>query len=180
MKYLAISVLALTVLASSASAQAPLGPGAWRVEATTSALTDEKDVVASLNSDSLLVNTIDLPEAAALIVRCKEGALAVYVAWPQVIKQNYDATILSPPETNAYFRLDDGKVALDFWEISEDQTGAGRFSTKKAAKLLGLLAGAHKLVVRLSSPTDETQDAIFHLDGLDQIAPQVLQACGVK
>lgn len=148
---------------------------AWDVQESTQALTRSTTVSAVLEADAPVLNMIGQYEKPALILRCQEGTLAAYIAWPQVL----DTSVLSSGDsTLMWWRVDDSKIKTDFWSVSDSGTGTGMFSTGKAEKLMDRLLGAHELAVRFSGTS--TQDASFTLGEFDTVAARVAAACGVK
>jgi hypothetical protein len=162
---------AVVALQCPNAALADAGPGKWQAQRSVSALTDTKGFVATLASDTPLLNQINQPETAQLVVRCVDGILATYVVWPQVVGRNWYG------HTTVLTRLDGGAISSETWTISKEGTAAGAFSTDDAFPLLSRLGAARKLVVRMDA--DAQQDAVFELDGVEQIQAEALATCNV-
>jgi hypothetical protein len=148
----------------------------WEVNETSSPLTHAVSISAALDSTRPLINMIGAAENASLILRCSDRVLVLYVNWPEVVNRDGE-NFAGLPKTLAFWRIDDGKIQSNFWTISDTGTAAGEFGTRGAAKLLATFVHAHQLVVRLSGRM--TQDAVFDLAGISEIAPKVAGACGV-
>lgn len=156
-------------------AATPSMPKAWEISEAVEALTGSTTVTATLEANQPVLNMLGAPDSASMILRCKEGKLAAYVVWPQVI----DTSITSSGnDTLLAWRADDQKIVNDLWSVSSDGTGAGMFSTGKAVKFLSKIAGAHKFVIRITG--QYTQDASFSLGNFDEAALRVTSACGIK
>lgn len=96
--------------------------------------------------------------------------------WPEVV--SYDGTnLMDQPKTMAAWKLDDGPIKTNLWTISDTGTAAGEFGSRSAQKLLASFLSARRLVVRLSGRM--TQDAVFSIDGISEVAPEVAGACGI-
>ncbi len=161
---------------SAAQSTSPLGSAAWEVDDTTAALTGATTTAAVLQSIHPLINMIGAPETASLILRCSDGAMAMFVSWPQVLNHDSDG-LDAGPQTMVLWRLDAAPIAVNFWDLSGNQTAAGKFTTKGALKLMMQLAAAKRLVVRMSS-SQSTQDAEFDLTEIAPALARVEHTCG--
>lgn len=150
--------------------------GAWTVNETISPLTNAKTLTATTPSTSPVLNQINLPEAAQLVLRCREGTRAAYVAWPQVLSAPYRSALLALPQTMVFKKLDDGPITNEFWIVSDSGASAGGFDNLGAPKIMAALRGAKRLVVRLTGQIQ--QDAVFDLTGVDDVVARVEAACG--
>lgn len=168
-----LSILALT-LAAPFPAYAQTN---WTISEESSPLTGARTIAAVTISRNTIANMLGHAAQASLVVRCGESGVAIFVNWTQVV--SYDASnFVGSPKTMAIWRIDDGKVQGNYWDVSSTGTAAGEFRSKNAVKLLSSLAGARKLVVRLTG--QQTQDAEFDISGIDQVTARVTAACGVK
>jgi hypothetical protein len=167
--------LAAIVAAAASSAADATG---WRISEGTTALTGAALVTAVLDSTQPLTNMLGLPQDALLAIRCNERVLSTYVVWPQVLSVDETKELVETPQTQVLWRVDDGPIAANFWDQSSDGTGAGKFSTGGAMKILHKLAPAHKLVVRMTGTI--TQDAEFDLTDAAPVIAKLEQACGVS
>lgn len=152
-------------------------PGAWEVNESSSPLTHAITVSAALDSTKPLINMIGTAQNASLVLRCSGRALVIYVNWPEVVNRDSE-NFAGQPKTMAAWRIDNAPIQVNLWTISDTGTAAGEFATRNAAKLLGTLVHARRLVVRLSGRM--TQDAVFDLEGIGEIAPRIAGACGVS
>lgn len=151
-------------------------PGAWRVDTSVSPLTDAKSLSGTLNSLEDLHNMLGYPEKASLVLRCQDGQISVYVAWPEVIHQDGESAFLSLPQALVYTRVDGGPITVDWWTLADSRDAAGGFDTRASLKLLSRIEHAHKLVVRMTGQT--IQDASFDLTGIESVAASVRATCG--
>jgi len=152
------------------------GPGRWEIFQQRSPLTGAGTLGAAVDSSNELSNTLGYPARASFVVRCGDGNLSVFVNWPQVVKydgQNFAGQI----KTFAVWRIDDGTIEGNLWDIDTTMTAAGEFKNKNALKFLKSILGARKLVVRLTGR--QTQDAEFDLTGIGKVAADVIAACGM-
>jgi len=161
----------------AAAQSSDAAPGGWEVLDGSSPLTHAVSISAIRESTKPLINTIGAGETASLVLRCSDRELVVYVNWPEVVNRDGE-NFAGQAKTFAIWRIDDGKILSNFWTISDTGTAAGEFGTRGAIKLLTPLVHARQLVVRLSGRM--TQDAVFDLDGIAEIAPKVTGACGVS
>lgn len=174
----AVLTAAMLMLTSTAIAQTPAPtPGKWEIINQSSPLTGARTTGGSLASSNMLANTLGYEARASLVVRCAgESGLAVYVNWPQVVR--YDSTnMMGMPKTMAVWRIDDGKVEANLWDIDSTGTSAGEFQHKNAVKMLARIVYARKLVVRLTGR--QTQDAEFDLTGIERVGTDAAAACGI-
>lgn len=169
--------IAMGALLALTAEPALAAPGAWQVSEGSSPLTHAASASAVLDSSRPLINMIGRPETASLVVRCSDRTLVVYVNWPEVVNRD-SSNFAGQPKTFAIWRIDDGAIKSNFWTIADSGTAAGEFASRNAAKLVATLVGAHQLVVRLSGRM--TQDAVFDLSGIGEVAPRVMNACGVN
>ena len=172
-------IATMLMMSSTAIAQAPASAaGKWEIINQSSPLTGARTTGGSLDSSNMLANTLGYETRASLIVRCAgESGLAVFVGWPQVVR--YDSTnMMGMPKTMAVWRIDDGKVEANLWDIDSTGTSAGEFQHKNAVKLLAKIVYARKLVVRLTGR--QTQDAEFDLTGIERVGTDAAAACGIK
>lgn len=149
----------------------------WNVTSETTPLTGSRMMSAGIESSNRLLNMLGRPDRASLTLRCSEGALAVYVNWPQVVSQD-GQNMFGQPKTMAIWRIDDQKLKSNLWDIDTTGTAAGEFKSRSAQKLLASFTGARKLVVRMAG--QQVQDAEFDLTGFDAVAPEIAAACGMK
>jgi hypothetical protein len=177
LKYSTRSAVALAIGLSSPLYAAPADEaGAWKVTRSVSPLTDAQAVSAQLDSTETLANMIGRPEKASLVLRCRDGVVAVYVIWPEVLSHDSSSALLNRPESLVLKRIDGGKITAEYWDISEDGAAAGAFASPGALKLLSSIEPAKKLVVRMSGVT--TQDASFDLLGIEPVATEIRTTCG--
>lgn len=167
--------------AAAASAQTPTPPpapaaGHWEIITNSSPLTGARGMAASVESSNELANMLGYAARASLIIRCGESGLAVYVSWPQVVNRD-GQNMMGQPKTMASWRIDNGEIKANLWDIDTTGTAAGEFKHKNALKFLTSLVGARSLAVRLSGR--QTQDAAFDLSGIDQVAANVASTCGI-
>ena len=159
-------------------AQKPAIPsGNWQISEQSSPLTGARSVSAVTQSSNEIANSIGYADRASLVIRCGEGGLAIYVNWTEVVNRDGE-NFAGSPKTIANWRIDDGKIETNFWDISTTGTAAGEFRHKNALKLISSLVGARKLAVRLSGRM--MQDAGFDLTGVDGVIAKVTSACGVR
>jgi hypothetical protein len=173
MKRLALAFL-LAALASNAAKAAEI-VGAWTVTERTSPLTNITSVTATVESDEELQNQIDQPGKAVLVIKCNEMQLGFYVEWPRVLSHDDDSIFLHLPETTASFKVDDGPIRTDSWVISDDGTAAGSFDDIGSPKLIQMVVGGKRFVVRLSG-----QDASFDIDGVNDVVSRIAAACRTR
>lgn len=167
----------LALSLASAVAPATAATSTWRVAESESPLTGVRTISASLASTAPLNNQIDVPEPASLVVRCDGTALAAYINWPQVLQVGANHELYGTPQTLVLWRLDDTPIRANFWDISDDYSAAGKFTTGGAIKILGALTLSRKLVVRMTGRV--SQDAVFDLGEAQPVVAQIQQACGV-
>jgi hypothetical protein len=151
-------------------------PGAWQIATSVSPLTDAKTVSGSLKSVEDLHNMLGYPQKATLVLRCSDGQINVYVAWPEVIHQDGESPFLSLPQAMVYTRVDGGPISVDWWTLADSRDAAGAFDTRASLRLLSRIEHAHKLVVRMTGQT--VQDASFDLTGIEVVAAEVRATCG--
>lgn len=149
----------------------------WKFAESKSPLTGAASFSASLDSTEPLSNMLGRPEPATFVMRCSGGQLAAYVVWPQVVVVSANQEFTGAPQTMVLWRIDNTDLRANFWNISNAGTAAGKFDTGGAVKVLRPLAGAHRLVVRMTGQTE--QDAVFDLGDVDPIIARVEQTCGM-
>ena len=171
-----IAVTAIFAATPAAALQAPAPTSRWMVSDERVPLTGARALTAVLESSNELVSILGNPKRAALVVRCNSGSLAVHVNWVETVNYN-GQNMMGQYKTMAMWRIDNGKIEGNLWDIDTTFTAAGEFKNKNALKLLSRLAAARTFVVRLSGR--QTQDAEFHIDGIDQIAANAAAACGL-
>ena len=160
-----------------AAANDPPPASPWNIERSTVALSGAVRIAATLPSTEPLQNQIGQPERAALILRCSEGVMAAYVAWPQVLSLN-GTTFGGRQQTMVLFRVDEAPIRYDFWLRADNGTAAGGFDNRRASHIVGMIINAHRLVVRMTGT--ETQDAVFDLGDIARVASEVGGACNVR
>lgn len=175
-RYLA-AALVLTLSPGAQAQDVSPQTGGWEILNETSPLTGVRTVAGVLNSERPLANMLGYAEHASLVIRCGEGGLAVYVNWPQVVNRDSE-NFVGDPKTFAIWRIDDGNLQSNLWDISSTGAAAGEFKSKNALRLLSTFANAHRLAVRLTG--HQTQDAEFELTGIDEVATNATAACGLE
>lgn len=150
--------------------------GGWEVSDKAAPLTGLRVYSGTLTSSNEIANMLGHADHASLVIRCSEGALAVYVNWPQVVTHDGE-NFAGNPKTLAVWRIDDGKLDANYWDISTSGTAAGEFQPRNAAKFLSRIRAARKLVVRLTG--QGTQDAQFDLAQIDMVAAAAAAGCGI-
>lgn len=173
---LAAAIAAMLVPATIQAQEEPAPASRWAVSDDRVPLTGARALTAVLESSNQLVGILGHPKRAALVVRCNSGSLAVHVNWVETVNYN-GQNMMGQYKTMAMWRIDDGKIEGNLWDIDTTFTAAGEFKNKNALKLLSRLATARTFVVRLSGR--QTQDAEFHIDGINQIATNAAAACGL-
>ncbi|CAD7338274.1 hypothetical protein FIM10_09630 [Sphingomonadales bacterium 56] len=164
------------ILATPAAAQTDAHER-WNVTSERTPLTGSRFMSAGIESSNRLLNMLGYQARASLTLRCSEGALAVYVNWPQVVSHDGE-NFFGQTKTMVIWRIDDQKLKSNLWDIDTTGTAAGEFKSRSAQKLLASFAGAKKLVVRMAG--QQVQDAEFDLGGFDVVAPEIASACGMK
>lgn len=149
----------------------------WDVTESVVPLTGAASVVAQLPSSNSLNNMIGAPATASLVLRCQEGTLAAYVFWPQVLQISGTSFGGGTYQTMVLWKVDNGEIAVNFWDRSNEGTAAGKFTTGGAKKLIARFAMARQLVVRMTG--SGTQDAVFDLGDIQTTANRVGKPCGV-
>lgn len=171
-----MAAVAILISIPTAAQEKPAPASRWMVSDERVPLTGARALTAVLESSNELVSILGYPKRAALVVRCNSGSLAVHVNWVETV--NYDGqNMMGQYKTMAMWRIDNGKIEGNLWDIDTTFTAAGEFKNKNALKLLSRLATARTFVVRLSGR--QTQDAEFHIDGIDQIAANAAAVCGM-
>lgn len=173
--FAAVFFLAAPVVANAQEQSSQ--PPKWEIAEQSSPLTGARSISAVTQSDNEIANSLGYADRASLVLRCGEGGLAIYVNWTEVVNRDGE-NMAGVPKTLAIWRIDDGKLQSNLWDISSTGTAAGEFKHKNALKLIASLVGARKLAIRLSGRM--TQDAGFDLAGVDQIATRVASACGAR
>jgi len=177
MKRLIFGLVGISFATALSAQPITKGPGRWEPFQYRAALTGAGTLGAAVDSSNQLSNTLGYPARSSLVIRCGEGNLSVFVNWPQVVKydgQNFAGQL----KTFAVWRIDDGKIEGNLWDIDTTMTAAGEFKNKNALKFLKKIVGARSLVVRLTGR--QTQDAEFDLTGIAKVAADVTAACGVQ
>ena len=170
-----VVVACFTVSASAGPATVPTAPdGGWTVNEKVSPLTDQLTVSATHNSNDLVLNTLGRPDTATLVVRCSEGVMATYIAWPDVL-ENTGSPLGGTSATPVAYRVDDSQIVSEDWSLASGGTSAGAFTTAGATRLLSVMAGKRRLVVRLTGRIE--QDAVFDISGIDQVITRMSDAC---
>ena len=167
---------AILISMPAAAQERPAPASRWMVSDERVPLTGARALTAVLESSNELVGILGNAKRAALVVRCNSGSLAVHVNWVETVNYN-GQNMMGQYKTMAMWRIDNGKIEGNLWDIDTTFTAAGEFKNKNALKLLSRLSTAQTFVVRLSGR--QTQDAEFHIDGIDQIAANTAAACGM-
>lgn len=171
-----ISAAAILMPVPASAQDNPAPASRWMVSDERVPLTGARALTAVLESSNQLVGILGNAKRAALVVRCNSGSLAVHVNWVETVNYN-GQNMMGQYKTMAMWRIDNGKIEGNLWDIDTTFTAAGEFKNKNALKLLSRLSTAQTFVVRLSGR--QTQDAEFHIDGIDQIAANTAAACGM-
>lgn len=175
----AVAVLTTALLMSPSAWAHADELGRWKIDKSVSPLTNLPIFVASIQSDESLRNSIGAPDRAELVVRCKDGTLAVFVSWVQVLNTDIYTPFSGTPQAMVWRRIDGGPIDYAYWDIASGGTAAGAFDSRKATKFLNQLAGSRRLAIRMSS-LQGSQDASFDLSGLDQVAAEARSVCGMQ
>jgi TonB family protein len=159
-------VLALHLAASPLAAQvAGQAATTWKITTSRSEMTDQPSVLLELQAVSPPPNVLDLP---ALIVRCHENTLNVYVATGSVLHSFLE------DRTSVRVRWGDDAPQEAVWERSSDYTAA--FAPQPRA-FLQRLVGTPDFRIEVQ-PEGETPRVIkFDARGLERHMPTVNAAC---
>lgn len=104
-----------------------------------------------------------------LVVRCVRGRITVVIAWPRFLGLRKGQTI--------EWRLDSSPWVSEYWAISTDGRGLkGPWS----ASFLKRLYAANHLAVRVTPYGLPAQTLEFRLDGLEDDAGPLREACNIK
>jgi type VI secretion system VasI family protein len=111
-------------------------------------------------------------EKPALIVRCKKGQAAIYIAFDV-------AVTTSDPRVPVQFRIDDTGPTSAVWGRSENDQGIGLWTNEAALALIRQLSGGHDFFVRATPPMKGTTDARFDVTGMDAALAPLRGECGL-
>lgn len=131
-----------------------------------------------LQSTEPLINMLGNPQRASLVLRCEDRVLVAYVSWPQALQIQGTSFGGVTYQTMVLWKLDQGKIDVNFWDRATDGTAAGKFTTGGAQKLIAKLYTARTLVVRMTGSS--TQDAVFDLSDIQTVATRVGAPCRVS
>ena len=146
--------------------------GAWTFGTSTDPLND------SLTTTARLVATQGeglFGEPVSLVLRCHSEItvpeLDIYIIW------NSYLGIDSPTVTT---RFDDEEASSGTWKLSANSTTAFYPSVNNhvKARYFQTLISTDRLVAQVAPYGENPVTAVFDLDGIDQVGPQILKACG--
>lgn len=142
----------------------------WRETTDISALDGTKNYTAAAESVIQYKSdgTLENPNTwgGTLILRCSAGKLSAYINW---------APYIGGDRTNVTWRLDDGKIWNQTWDISSD--GMATFSPTPL-DFMADLEKSRKLVVEITPYRKVTGNSVFDVRGADVIVPRIKSACG--
>jgi hypothetical protein len=142
----------------------------WEVATQVDPMTDEVQVIARAMSIEPVAGSFGRDQAA-LIVRCANRRLDVYVAVPNML--DYDGMTET---TRGRYRFGTSEAVPIAWQVSTDRQGA--FFTKPAGWVKILQNNEHEVVTfQLPAFRDPTMFAKFSLAGAKADLQRVLDAC---
>ena len=155
--------LAMCVLMIPAIASAD-----WKTSEQTSQLDGKHNLTASLDSTNELPDAIGVPAKVSLIIRCTNGELASYVAWPD---------FMGIGALRVRWKADEWKAAAsgvttELWQGSGKATFAS--SPRDFARAIGL---ADKFIIGAAPYGKTEEEAEFDLAVASSVVLAVLAAC---
>ncbi|WP_373504915.1 type VI secretion system-associated protein TagO [Aestuariivirga sp.] len=142
-------------------------PGKWRVERDVSALTDANNVYWILQSENMVRNAIRQEERALLMVMCHQNETRFIFDL-----QNY----MGSSGIKMAYRIDKGQVRRETVNVSEGGRTFGYWNGT-GIPFLKQLASSSNLVIAAKPYSEGDVEAIFALDGIDQVISDVRKTC---
>lgn len=140
----------------------------WDVSVTPSPLDKSNTTIAFLAADKSSVGKAYGPEAAALIIRCKEKKTAIYISF---------STLVAYETVSVSYRAGDNQPKTAIWPASENQKAYGPFDTKGAIPFAKELLGAKDFYVRGETKVFGSSEASFTLDGIEEATAGIRRDC---
>lgn len=149
----------------------PSPQGKWDVHVRTSEMDDSKTVVLALDSENRVENWLSQTKRARLLIRCQENRTSAYVntgmqANPEL--GNYN-------QAHARIRLD--KDEPKRVNMSESTDGEALFFPG-STRYPKMMEGKTKMLFEFTPFNQSKVHFEFDLTGIDEVLPQVKEACG--
>ena len=159
--------IAFLVLLIASSAVAETRVGSWELREEHSELDGNRSVSAVVHSEKQIVNSIGLPENAALAVVCSDNEARVVVDF-----RNF----MGSDQVFIRYRFDSGPVEDDRVSVSADGQYFGwRGGSAKA--LIGAMSGKKRVVIAAPPYGKKEAEASFDIGGIDDVIFRIAAAC---
>lgn len=150
----------------------PKSPTKWVVNNSKSAMTDDKTVIMSLESENDIPGRFGVSGPASLIVRCHENTTSIYF----VLAGHYLAEIQG--HDKVAYRLDSEKPSTTRFSVSTDNEAMGLWSGGRAIPFLKNMLGKDQMVVRLTPYSESPVEMTFKISGMDEAIKDLRNTCG--
>lgn len=153
----------------------PVSSGAWSVNEGASKLTDQKTIVAALESDEVVNCGWNRGDKIRLILRCSEGKTVAYfnTGCHMTASQYNDYGVIE-------YRIDAEKAKKVNGDASTDNRALGLWSGSQAIPFIRSLIGKAKLVVRMTPYGESPFTATFSISGADEATKKLREVCNWK
>ncbi|WP_230467534.1 hypothetical protein [Lujinxingia vulgaris] len=149
----------------------PSPRGKWHVDVRTSEMDDSKTVVLALDSENRVENWLSQKKQARLLIRCQENRTSAYV----------NTGMQANPELGNYNKAH-ARIRLDQDEpkrvnMSESTDGEALFFPG-STRYPKMMEGKTKMLFEFTPFNQGNVRFEFDLTGIDEVLPQVKEACG--
>lgn len=150
-------------------------PGAWRVTESTSKMTDQKTVVAALDSDEIINCGWNRGDKISLIIRCSEGKTVAYFSTGcHMVSSQFN------DYGDIYYRVDTGKAQKMRGDVSTDNKALGLWNGSQSIPFLKQFLGKSKLVVQMTPYSENPFTATFNISGSEEATKGLRETCKWK
>lgn len=145
------------------------GAGAWVVsEITSDPVTSQPTAITQIAAES---GQSKYGQAITLLIRCKDGATALYIGWGQFLGLSKDGQLVTT-------RLGAAGAQTSVWSLSTDQQAT--FYSTSASQTISfvksMFAETH-FVAQTTPYSDSPRTAIFDISGAETAMANVRAAC---
>lgn len=164
-----LSVLTLPLFCAASQAQAVMenAAGKWTKEMQVSELTGKTTLVWQIYSDNETRGSLQTMKPAQLIIACQENQTKVMFDF-----HDY----MGPGDREVQYRLDKKPISSLTLGASEGGEAIGLWYGK-GVKWLKALPGNKRLVVAAEAYNEPRVEAVFSLDGVEEVVATIGKAC---
>jgi hypothetical protein len=160
------SIVAATLLASSAPTTSEEAIGSWSISRPTSKMDDSIGIIAIVKGSEY--QDLFVKKTPSFIVRCVERSTAAYLDLK---------TYIHLESRTVRYRLDTRPAKTETWRTSTDYEAVGLWRPPESIAFVRSMVAAQQLLIRVQPAALSPLEMTFDIAGIDQVAKEISSLC---